>query len=279
MVHSFVKTDAGDHWEIDEIPEDTNLPEEVVTKIAGSRLPVLFIEGDGGSLDSALYRRVYGKFTTIPVGSCDNVIHSVASFSSQSVFHRLGGQGVIDADGRPPDVIKSLASKDVHVIGVSEVENILLLPKPFLALAEVLQFNEKEAAARLEERKELVLKDAEAGAGRYAMDATRRQIDRDMKLVGLSSAPTIADLKAECATKFAAIDPAAIQLDDFKAAIAKKDYEAILRLYDSKGLLAQAANVLRQKSRKDLEELVGRTLQNEAGKDLLSAIRAELPAL
>ena len=103
-----------------------------------------------------------------------------------------------------------------------------------------------------------------------------------MKLVGLSSAATIADLKAEYATKAAAIDPDAIHkrlLDDFKAAIRKKDYEAILRLYDNKGLLAQAANVLREKTRKDLEELVGRALQNDAGKNLLSAIRAELPAL
>ena len=96
----------------------------------------------------------------------------MASFSSQRVFHRLGGQGVVDADGRPPEAIKSLAAKNVHVIAVSEVENVLLLPKPFLALATVLQFNDNDAAAKLEEMKGLVFKDAEAGAERYAMDAT-----------------------------------------------------------------------------------------------------------
>lgn len=48
-------------WDIELVPEGGQLPEDIVTTIVGSRRPVLFVEGDGGSLDSALYRRVYDQ--------------------------------------------------------------------------------------------------------------------------------------------------------------------------------------------------------------------------
>ncbi len=80
-LNSYTKSRTGEQWEIEidtgrhwhsrgRDHEDCRKPD--------SR--VLFIEGDGGSLDAALYRRVYSEFTTIPVGPCENVIHSVASF-------------------------------------------------------------------------------------------------------------------------------------------------------------------------------------------------------
>jgi hypothetical protein len=138
-LHSYAKSQAGEQWELEPIPADTGIPEDVITRIAGSRLPVLFIEGDGGSLDAALYRRVYPEFTTIPVGPCENVIHSVASFGKHSPFHRLGCAGLIDADSRHKGEADRLRSMNVNVLPVSEVENALLLPKPFVELAKLLK--------------------------------------------------------------------------------------------------------------------------------------------
>jgi energy-coupling factor transporter ATP-binding protein EcfA2 len=280
-VNSYLKGQQGEKWEIEPIPDDTGLSEEVITKIAGSRLPLLFIEGDGGSLDSALYRRVYDSFTTIPVGPCDHVIHSVASFTQHGAFHRLKSAGLIDADGRDNDEVKRLASMNVHVLSVSEVENVLLLPKPFLALAKLLQFDAAAAEKKLADLISHVMKTAQSDMERYATDATRRHIDIAMKAVGLSS-KSIAELSKEFEKQIAKIDPAAIYTDiqkDFESAIGAKDYPKALRLYDNKGLLAEAAKILGMKGRKELEEFIGRALQNDSGSEFLAALKAELPTI
>jgi hypothetical protein len=279
-VKSYVR-DPNPEWEIEAIPDDTGIPEEILTMIAGSRLPILFVEGDGGSLDAALYRRVYDQWTVVPVGTCDGVIHSVSSFQKHSVFHRLGCVGIIDADGRSNDETAKLAAGNVKALAVSEVENVLLLPKPFVEMAKLLHFDQKGAEGKLSELIALVFKEATSDSNRWSIDATRRIIDRTMKTVGLE-AKEIGDLQKEFEEKMRAIDAGVTYrklLDEFNAAITSQDYPRILRLYDNKGLLAHAARILGQKSRKDLEEFVGRVLQNEIGKDFLRALRDDLPKL
>lgn len=92
---------SPEQWDIEQVPEYTDIPDDVVALIVGSRLPVLFVEGDGGSLDIALYRRVFEGFTVIPVGNCDQVIHTVSSFASRKELHRVGCAGIIDAEDDP----------------------------------------------------------------------------------------------------------------------------------------------------------------------------------
>ena len=60
-------------WTIEKVPEETGFDDELVTLILGSRRPILFVEGDHGSLDMAIYRRCYPEWTVIPRGSCSAV--------------------------------------------------------------------------------------------------------------------------------------------------------------------------------------------------------------
>lgn len=280
-VNAYAKLGDKEQWEIEPIPSDTGIQEDIVTKIIGSRFPVLFIEGDGGSLDSAIYRRVYDGFTTIPVGNCESVIHSVASFTKHAAFHRLRCAGLVDADGRDTDEAARLVAINVYVLPVSEVENILLLPKPFMALAKLLKFDDVEAQKKLEKLKVHVMKEAKADADRFVLDATRRRIDSAMKKIGLS-AKSIADLATEFTAKTAQIDPAAIHADirnEFDAAVANSDYKKILHIYDNKGLLAEVTRLLGVKGRKELEEFIGRALRDESSSELLTALKNEVPVI
>jgi ATPase subunit of ABC transporter with duplicated ATPase domains len=52
-------------WTIEEVPEDTGFSEEITTLILGSRKPILFVEGQGGSLDKAIFRACYPGWTVI----------------------------------------------------------------------------------------------------------------------------------------------------------------------------------------------------------------------
>jgi hypothetical protein len=42
-------------WDLHELPENTGLPDAVVAELVGSRKPILFIEGERGSLDLTIY--------------------------------------------------------------------------------------------------------------------------------------------------------------------------------------------------------------------------------
>jgi hypothetical protein len=100
------RKEPAEAWDIEFVPEGADIPDDVVATIIGSRRPVLFVEGDGGSLDSSLYRRVYDEFTVIPVGSCEQVIHTVASFIARAELPTLGRVGINDDNVRTTTEIK-----------------------------------------------------------------------------------------------------------------------------------------------------------------------------
>lgn len=280
VIHSYVKNSQKDYWDLELIPDNLELPEELIAKIAGSRLPVLFIEGSNASLDMALYQRIYMGFTVIPVGSCEAVIHSVTSLKKHCVFHRIHCAGLIDADGRDKDEIKQLESKNIYVLPVSEVENVLLLPEPFLELAKLQHFEDSECQSKLDELITKVLEEAQKNAEQYSTRYTRRRIDSAMKKIGLTS-KTFSDLDSEFKTGVAKINASLLYtcaLKEFNDAISKRDYSKVLRLYDNKGLLA-AATILLGKNQKNMEEHICRVLPNEAGFPLLTALRNALPTI
>ncbi|MGM7774410.1 AAA family ATPase [Arthrobacter sp. KNU-44] len=56
VVRSYAPTTG---WVIENVPEAAGFSEDLVTLILGSRKPILFVEGEQGSLDLALYRACY----------------------------------------------------------------------------------------------------------------------------------------------------------------------------------------------------------------------------
>lgn len=266
-------------WDIDEVPEGTGLSEEVVSKIVGSRQPVLFVEGDGGSLDSAIYRRVFAEMTVIPIGDCDGVIHAVSTFRKHAALHRVGCAGIIDADGRDAREIAELDARGIHVLAVSEVENILLLPGPFMSLAKLLQFDEQASGVALDALKAVVFKAAAADLQRFCIDYARRRIDAQMKRIGLA-AKDVAALREEFGTRVGQIDVNAIYLEveeRLRQMLDRADYEGVLSIFDNKGLLSEAAKILGLRGLRELEEFIGRSLRSDAGRELHGELVAILP--
>jgi ABC-type branched-subunit amino acid transport system ATPase component len=269
---------SPEQWDIEHVPENTDIPDDVVALIVGSRLPVLFVEGDGGSLDIALYRRVFERFTVIPVGSCDQVIHTVSSFASRKELHRVGCAGIIDSDGRSVQESQYLAQKSVYTLPVSEVENLLLLPAVFKELAMALAFDEAEATQKLNDLRARVISLASSEIDRISLDYTRRRIDAMVKKIGLT-ATDIQTLQTDFRNATSAIEPQTI-FENIRVqlmnAVANGEYETILRHYDNKGLLAEAAKLLGHQ-KKSLEEFIGRTLRGKSQPALLAALVDLLP--
>jgi hypothetical protein len=268
-----------DAWDIEVVPLDIGLPEHIVTELVGSRKPILFVEGERGSIDTTLYRHQYPGFTVVPVGSCESVIHAVASYNSSSQLHRIRARGLVDADGRSPEDIAHLETLGVHVLPVAEVENVLLLPNVFLALAQAL------ACATPTDRLTNLISRVVAEANRNIDGAcTRhaiRQLDTRLKRIGVN-AKDLTSLQSCYEQELATVDPRGL-CDNHKAllqrSIADSDLPKILAFYDNKGLLAQAATCLGIMGPKELIEKTWRLLGTELGAKIGEALNAVLPTI
>ena len=120
----WLKSFDGNKWEWDLISEDENLPDELLIEVLGSRKPVVFVEGENGSYDVALYRELLPNFLVIPRGSCNQVIQSVKALKANAQIHHLEVYGIIDRDRRVQAEITKLEQDSIYVLEVAEVENL-----------------------------------------------------------------------------------------------------------------------------------------------------------
>jgi hypothetical protein len=272
-------THTPPQWSIEELPEDTGLPEQVIVELVGSRRPILFVEGDRSSLDLIIYRSLYAGFTIVPVGSCEAVIHSVASYKASKALHWLQVRGLVDADDRDANAIANLKADGVFVLPVTEVENLFLLPEVFLALAEALMCS--DPAGLLGKLTADVMIQANNNIDLVSARYSVRQLDRRLKRVEIN-AKDLTTLQTSYQSDLAKIDPATL-FNDFKARlrheIQSNNMPGVLELYDNKGLLALAASHLGLKDQKYLLDKMRRLLDSDDGVKIREQMTKVLPDL
>ncbi|KZN18267.1 MULTISPECIES: AAA family ATPase [Pseudomonas] len=275
---------AGPTWIVDAVPADTGFSEEVTTLLLGSRRPILFVEGDTNSLDKAVYRCAYPQWTVMPRGSCQDVIHAVATLRSNTAFTRIHCAGVVDADGYEATEIAHLGRMGVVVLPVSEIENLFLLPD----ISREIAVSEHLPSEEIEERLSLLQNDLLSLAGQPAaieqvirMYCLRR-IDRSLKRTDLSQETTVEAISVAYQQQTQSLDIQAIaqeRRDNVTAAIADRDLSKLLSLVDNKGMLAKAASRLKNTSRGPFEAWLTRMLLNDRAPGLVSALRRVLPEI
>ena len=111
-------------WDIDLITDSKEIPIEIVTKIAGSRKPIIFVEGDAKNSLDCIYKKVYPEFVVIPVGSCVNVIKYTSGLNDKVIkaLYRIECHGIIDGDNQDRH------RGNLHQLSVAILENIFLIP-------------------------------------------------------------------------------------------------------------------------------------------------------
>lgn len=116
-------------WDWKEINPNEVIPENLYLEILGSSKPILFVEGDKGSLDTQIYQAFYENFTIIPCGSYDKVIEAVKAFKAHPDLCRKQVFGLIDGDFHLAERLSSLKSGGVFSISLTKVENLFLIPE------------------------------------------------------------------------------------------------------------------------------------------------------
>jgi hypothetical protein len=268
---------------VEQLPTDTPFDEQLTTLILGSRRPVLFVEGDGGSLDLAVYRACYPNFTILPRGGCEQVIHAVRTMRANAALTRVTCAGIVDADSRSPDDVQRLNEMGILVLPVAEIENVFALPAIATAILQEESHDGTEQAARLAKLSDRLF--AEAAKPDVQTDvvlrACRRRIDRVLKQVDLSDVADEMALEASLQARIAEISVMSLAAEirsSLQSAIAARDLPALLAIYDGKErVLAEAASVLRNNK---LDVFVGwlpRIMKDPEKPRLRDAIAVLLP--
>lgn len=122
----WIKSFDGNLWDYEEIV-DSDLPQELLFEILGSRKNVLFVEGTKESLDTRLYSLLFPKFNVIPCGNCVTVVERTKAFASCPVLTWCKVKGLIDRDYRSEHEIGANKKDGIYTLKVAEVENLFIV--------------------------------------------------------------------------------------------------------------------------------------------------------
>lgn len=272
------------NWAIEEVPEDSGFDEQLTTLILGSRRPILFVEGDGGSLDLAIYRACYPDMTVVARGGCEQVIRSVRIMRANASLTRITCAGLVDADSRTEADLASLTADNISVLRVSEVENLLLLPSVASAILDRDSHEESEKAARLSRMKVDLFEEAAKPNVQAAIvvEHCRRRIDRALKIISFEDVKDEVELSNHLTTRAAEIDVAALARevrDAISEAIVADDLEALLRVYDRKNHVIMSAARMRGCHKDAFVAWVIRAIKDPKRSDIRDAIKSVVPLI
>ncbi len=276
--------DPTPRWTIEKVPEETGFNDELVTLILGSRRPILFVEGDHGSLDMAIYRRCYPKWTVIPRGSCSEVIHSVITMRKNADLTRIKCSGIVDADDYDDEDKHYLAERGIKVLPVSEIENVIALPDVSRAIAETDGYRGTELDEVLAQLSNAIFEtiNSPEKIEKVVVRYCRRRVDRMLKKVDLSEAGTIDDLEEEYRSRTEILNIRSIAkqaTEQINQAIAERDLPKLLSYYDNKEVIVLVARKLKKQKKHDFESWLTRVLRNNSVPSVSKAILSQLPEI
>jgi Protein of unknown function (DUF4435)/AAA domain, putative AbiEii toxin, Type IV TA system len=211
------------------------IPEDIYLEVLGSRKPVLFVEGTSGSLDSAVYRLAFPRFTVKPLGSCLAVVAATKVFKSLEEMHHIKSFGIVDRDYLEQGQIDAYERAGIFVPLVAEVENLFLIPELIEAVAVQLLIDPTTA---LNEVKQYVLDDFRRGVTTHAMEITKHKVALMLGRFS-SSGKNIVEFSEAFVSFRSEIEPSnvyATALAEAQAAIDANDYKLVLRLFNKKEL-------------------------------------------
>lgn len=278
-------------WNISEIP-DSELDEQTITLILGSRKPILFVEGDKTSLDMETYRLCYSEWTVIPKGSCKDVIQAVSSLrklNEDMPILNIKCAGIIDRDTRDSSQIQELEEQGIKVLPCSEIENIFSLSSIAHKVLEIEGFTGDELINKKEQFKcgllDYITKElSDDKLEKFIVKRIHRRIDNYLKNIDLSNTKNSNEMKGELTLKVLALTDSKINewisemKDEIQGYINNQDIDRLLCIYENKGLLNETALILKSTRKPDFENWLMRQLKLP-NSSLLQAIKAVLPEL
>lgn len=276
-------------WDISEIP-DSELDEQTITLILGSRKPILFVEGEKTSLDMETYRLCYPEWTVIPKGACKDVIQAVSSLrklNKDMPILNIKCAGIVDRDTRDSSQIHELEEQGIKVLLCSEIENIFSLSSVVHEVLKIEGFNGNELNNKKEQFKGRLLDYIKNDLSddkleKFVVKRIHRRIDNYLKNIDLSNTQNIKEMKGKLTSEMVALTDSKINewisemKDEIQECINNQDIDRLLYIYENKGLLNETALILKSTRKPDFENWLMRQMK-VPNSSILQAIKAVLP--
>ena len=276
-------------WDISEIP-DSELDEQTITLILGSRKPILFVEGEKTSLDMETYRLCYPEWTVIPKGACKDVIQAVSSLrklNKDMPILNIKCAGIVDRDTRDRSQIHELEEQGIKVLLCSEIENIFSLSSVVHEVLKIEGFNGNELNNKKEQFKGRLLDYIKNDLSddkleKFVVKRIHRRIDNYLKNIDLSNTQNSKEMKGKLTSEMVALTDSKINewisemKDEIQECINNQDIDRLLYIYENKGLLNETALILKSTRKPDFENWLMRQMK-VPNSSILQAIKAVLP--
>ena len=276
-------------WDISEIP-DSELDEQTITLILGSRKPILFVEGEKTSLDMETYRLCYPEWTVIPKGACKDVIQAVSSLrklNKDMPILNIKCAGIVDRDTRDSSQIHELEEQGIKVLLCSEIENIFSLSSVVHEVLKIEGFNGNELNNKKEQFKGRLLDYIKNDLSddkleKFVVKRIHRRIDNYLKNIDLSNTQNSKEMKGKLTSEMVALTDSKINewisemKDEIQECINNQDIDRLLYIYENKGLLNETALILKSTRKPDFENWLMRQMK-VPNSSILQAIKAVLP--
>lgn len=239
----WLKSFDGEFWDWEELQEDSNLPANLLLEVLGSRKSVIFVEGDNGSNDVALYRAILPSFLVIPRGSCSQVIQSVKALKANTQLHHLQVYGIIDRDRRVHAEIQKLELESIFVLKVAEVENLFCVKE----IIEIVSLRlGRDVDSDLNAISETIFNRLQGELETQVSLRVASEIKFQLNMFD-DKKKGVAELTSALQSLASSIDVAAIHsqaMSEFDEVISSKDFDRLLSLYNRKSLSSQVSGVL-----------------------------------
>ena len=138
----WIKSYNGTTWDYEflNIADFSDLPNDLLYEVIGTRQKILFVEGEKNSYDHFLYQEVFRDkgYHVIPCGGCQDVVKFVKSKRAYEKLNAIDVYGIVDRDFRTEAEITALQNDGVFCLDVAEVENLFVVPELLDLMAEQL---------------------------------------------------------------------------------------------------------------------------------------------
>jgi len=224
-------------WDYEVLP-DSALTEDIFVELAGSRRPVLFIEGDARhSIDARLYPLVFSGWDVRPLGSCNKVIETTRTFNDLKSMHHLRSRGIVDRDRRTDAEVRYLRNKEILVPDVAEVENLFLLEPVIKIMARRRGRRPDRLFARV---KRDVMRMFSRRADEQALQHVRHRVKREVECKIDARFSCITALETHLRQLPSQLQPRKHYNDlraEFARILGEDDYNGVLRVFNHKPML------------------------------------------
>jgi len=261
--------DSQSHaWEYEVIAPGSRA-DELMVEFAGSRRPVLFIEGDmRHSIDVRLYSLVFPDMTVRPLGSCNKVIETTRSFNDQQSMHHLRSYGIVDRDRRTDHEVEYLRNKMIMVPDVAEVENIFLLPGVIKLTARRRGRDPEKVMRRVHKE---VMRMFRQHTEEQVLQHVRHRVKREVECKIDARFKCITALETHLRNLADKLQPRKHYKElreEFAVMVRDNDYESVLRVFNHKPMLSDCG-VAQQLGFKSKDDYIGYVLDTlkSPGKD------------